>query len=266
MAGAGQYEDAFRPHRLQNWTVAHPGPQRPLPREGSTRIIADDRGHLLPSASRSQASPWGTFVGTWEMPARIPPVRLDLTSRSATAAARLTEWVRQPTALTRARNGLRTEITGKPQVLRSDVQTAKEPSQRSVPASTEEIQLAGLSLGVTLEAPPDPRAEAPAATSLWHECCCPELASLEPPALLQPRCQSRCSHEPTVTDQRGDTGSPQTPTSNRPASREANTPQAIAPPGPNPSRGHGSYGLGASPRVGCGGSAAGARAGQTPQL
>lgn len=47
------------------------------------------------------------------MPPRIPPARLDLTSRSATAAARLTGWTRQPTALTHACNGLRTEITGK---------------------------------------------------------------------------------------------------------------------------------------------------------
>ncbi|KAM6112593.1 protein Flattop [Phoenicopterus ruber ruber] len=111
--GAGQYEDAFSPHRLQNWSVPRPSRQRPSLQEGSTQIIADDRGHLLPDVPRSQASPWGKFVGTWEMPPRIPPARLDLTSRSAAAAAQLTEWIRQPTTLTRACNGLRTEITGK---------------------------------------------------------------------------------------------------------------------------------------------------------
>ncbi|XP_069650189.1 protein Flattop isoform X4 [Haliaeetus albicilla] len=123
--GAGQYEDAFRPHRLQNWSVPRTGrqdswpyfhpllPQRPLLREGSTLIIADDRGHLLPTVPRSQASPWGTFVGTWDMPPRIPPARLDLTSRSATAAMQLMDRIRQPTALTHACNGLWTEITGK---------------------------------------------------------------------------------------------------------------------------------------------------------
>lgn len=129
---------------------APPPPQHPSLREGSTPIIADDRGHLLPavprsqvsqvrggrggrshssagagapwgckalarprSPSSSQASPWGSFVGTWEMPPRIPPARLDLTSRSAAAAARLIDWIHRPTALTRACNGLRTEITGK---------------------------------------------------------------------------------------------------------------------------------------------------------
>ncbi|XP_059688025.1 protein Flattop [Gavia stellata] len=111
--GAGQYEDAFSPRRLQNWGVPRPGRQRPSLWEGSTPIVANDRGHLLPAVPRSQASPWGRFVGTWEMPPRIPPARLDLTSRSAAATAQLIDWICRPTALTRACNGLRTEITGK---------------------------------------------------------------------------------------------------------------------------------------------------------
>ncbi|XP_009995670.1 PREDICTED: UPF0740 protein C1orf192 homolog [Chaetura pelagica] len=59
------------------------------------------------------ASPWGTFVGTWDMPRRIPPAKLDLTSRSAAAAARLLDRIHPPTTLTRACNGLRTDVTGK---------------------------------------------------------------------------------------------------------------------------------------------------------
>ncbi|XP_054035171.1 protein Flattop [Dryobates pubescens] len=110
---AGQYEDAFRPPRLQNWGVPRPGRQRPSPRECPTQIIANDRGHLLPTVPRCQASPWGTFVGTWDMPPRIPPARLDLTARSAAAAARLLQRSLQPSALSRARNGLRTQVTGK---------------------------------------------------------------------------------------------------------------------------------------------------------
>ncbi|XP_075580715.1 protein Flattop [Pelecanus crispus] len=145
--GAGQYEDAFSPQRLRNWSVARPGRQRPSLREGSTPIVADDRGHLLPTVPRSQASPWGGFVGTWEMPPRIPPARLDLTSRSAAAAAQLVNWIRRPTALTRARNGLRTEVTGKPQEARSDAQTAKEPSRRSGRASSKGAQPDGASPG-----------------------------------------------------------------------------------------------------------------------
>uniref|UniRef100_A0A8B9FA60 Protein Flattop n=1 Tax=Amazona collaria TaxID=241587 RepID=A0A8B9FA60_9PSIT len=100
-----QYEDAFRAHRLQNWS-------RPKHSEGSTRIIANDRGHLLPSIPRSQASPWGSFLGTWEMPSRIPPARVDLTARSAAGTERLLQRIHQCPALSSARNGLRTRITG----------------------------------------------------------------------------------------------------------------------------------------------------------
>ncbi|XP_051497173.1 protein Flattop [Apus apus] len=130
---AGQYEDAFSPRRLQIWGLTRPGPQRPSPRQGSTRILADDRGHLLPTVPRSQASPWGTFVGTWDMPRRIPPARLDLTSRSAAAAAQLLDRIHQPTTLTHACNGLWTEVTGKttqPPALRM-----KTPSNPQTPTT-----------------------------------------------------------------------------------------------------------------------------------
>lgn len=60
-----------------------------------------------------QASPWGTFMGTWDMPLKIPPVKLNLTSRSVAAASRLTDWVYKSKALTNACNGLLPEITGK---------------------------------------------------------------------------------------------------------------------------------------------------------
>uniref|UniRef100_A0A8C3CMQ7 Protein Flattop n=1 Tax=Cairina moschata TaxID=8855 RepID=A0A8C3CMQ7_CAIMO len=88
-------------------------PQRPTPRDGSTQILVNDRGHLLPSVPRSQASPWGSFLGTWDMPPRIPPAKLNLTARSAPAAARLTACLRASATLTSACNGLRAEVTGK---------------------------------------------------------------------------------------------------------------------------------------------------------
>ncbi|XP_024999423.1 protein Flattop [Gallus gallus] len=113
--GAGQYEDAFSAPRLQNWSVARHCRRRPSPRDGSTQPLANDRGHLLPSVRRSQVSPWGTFVGTWEMPARIPPPKLNLTARSAAAAAQLCGWIRTPTALSTACNGGGTVICGQPQ-------------------------------------------------------------------------------------------------------------------------------------------------------
>ncbi|XP_075301450.1 protein Flattop isoform X2 [Opisthocomus hoazin] len=232
---AGQYEDAFSAHRLQNWSVARPGRQRPSPREGSTTIIADDRGHLLPAVPRSQASPWGRFVGTWEMPSRIPPARLDLTSRAVTAATRVTGWVRQPTALTHACNGLQTEITGKPQQPRSDTRTAKEPSRRRSRASGEGIQPAGVSPGVPLEELPCPGAGAMAAAPLSSEPGCTE-------AWLKP----------AVTDRRGDTGSPKIPALIHATPSRASPQQATLLPVPTPSPGGMSPGLRALPCVGQG--------------
>ncbi|XP_062453617.1 protein Flattop [Rhea pennata] len=131
----------------------HPlaSPQRPLPRDGYTQIIADNRGHLLPSVPRSKASPWGTFLGTWDMPLKIPPARLNLTSRSAAAAARLTDWIHKSAPLTSACNGLRPEIAGKPQELWSDTQDAREPSRRASQTSSKRIQIPQLSPKMPLE-------------------------------------------------------------------------------------------------------------------
>ncbi|XP_075032330.1 protein Flattop isoform X2 [Calonectris borealis] len=287
--GAGQYEDAFSPHRLQNWSVPRPGRQHPSLREGSTPIVADDQGHLLPAVPRSQASPWGRFVGTWEMPPRIPPARLDLTSRSAAATARLIDWIRQPTALTRACNGLRTEITGKPQEPRLDAQTAKEPSRRSSRASSEGIQPARASPGSPLQEPPSPRAGATAVVPLSHKPGCTEVqlkadTSPEPPPARQPCSQQAKhggqnphSHQPAVTDLRhGDAGSPEIPASSRPAPRGASPRQATPLQVSAPSRGGSaeaepqggrSHRLRASPCAGCReastrGAAAGVRAGR----
>ncbi|XP_075593022.1 protein Flattop [Balearica regulorum gibbericeps] len=246
--GAGQYEDAFSPHRLQNWSVPRTGRQRPSLLEGSTPIIANDRGHLLPAVPRSQASPWGSFVGTWEMPPRIPPARLDLTSRSAAAAARLTDWIRQPTALTRASNGLRTQITGKPQEPRSDVQTTKEPSQRSSQASSEGIQPAGASPRAPLEEPPGPGAGAMVLLPCKPSCTEVRLkagTALEPPAASQP-CSRQDKHggqtprsqQSAVTDLRhGDTGSPNIPASIHPTPRETSPRTATSLQVSAPSRG-----------------------------
>ena len=40
--------------------------QHPTPRQGNSVPISNDRGHLLNGIPRSNASPWGTFKGTWD--------------------------------------------------------------------------------------------------------------------------------------------------------------------------------------------------------
>uniref|UniRef100_A0A8C6RIC8 Protein Flattop n=1 Tax=Nannospalax galili TaxID=1026970 RepID=A0A8C6RIC8_NANGA len=108
------YEKSFSPKYLQNWSPAKPTKERISSQEGYTQIIANDRGHLLPSVPRSKASPWGSFMGTWQMPLKVPPARVTLTSRTTAAAASLTKWIQKNPDLLKASNGLRPEILGKP--------------------------------------------------------------------------------------------------------------------------------------------------------
>ncbi|XP_066972973.1 uncharacterized protein [Macrobrachium rosenbergii] len=49
---------------LGNWEVGRTFRERPRARRGATKVIADDRGHLLPGVPRTQASPWGPLTQT----------------------------------------------------------------------------------------------------------------------------------------------------------------------------------------------------------
>ncbi|XP_059151925.1 protein Flattop-like [Physella acuta] len=74
---ANQYEQAFTSHRIQNWEVPQiPEGKHPKANTGFTRVIANDRGHLLTNIAKERKSPWGTFVGTWDMPHKIPGNRI----------------------------------------------------------------------------------------------------------------------------------------------------------------------------------------------
>uniref|UniRef100_A0AC11AMP4 Cilia and flagella associated protein 126 n=1 Tax=Ovis aries TaxID=9940 RepID=A0AC11AMP4_SHEEP len=140
---ANQYEKPFSPKYLQNWSLAKPTKERISSHEGYTQIIANDRGHLLPSVPRSKASPWGSFMGTWQMPLKVPPARATLTSRTAAGAASLTKWIQKNPDLLKASNGLRPEIFGKPhdpdsqkQLRKSITKTVQQaPSPTIIPNS-----------------------------------------------------------------------------------------------------------------------------------
>ncbi|XP_043914962.1 protein Flattop [Protopterus annectens] len=101
---ANQYDSAFNPSKLQNWTVPKKHKERPSTLEGFAQFIADDRGHLLSSCPRSKVNPWGTFMGTWDMPLKIPPSRVNYTARSADSAERLRCWIHD-SPLNSASNG-----------------------------------------------------------------------------------------------------------------------------------------------------------------
>lgn len=100
---ANQYENAFKSDKLQNWQVpkkrgniiSMTGPSRhysqmPERHQGFSTIHANDRGHLLPRVPRRRESPWGTFVGTWDVPCHFPGNKiLDPTARSEDAQMKL---------------------------------------------------------------------------------------------------------------------------------------------------------------------------------
>lgn len=47
-----QFEPEFSPSRLRNWEIPKWYRGRPLQRTSATKIISDDRGHLLPGVNR----------------------------------------------------------------------------------------------------------------------------------------------------------------------------------------------------------------------
>lgn len=68
---ANQYEKEFTAKRLGNWEVPHWYPEHPIRRTETTKIIADDKGHLLPNVQRPKSSAWGRYLSTWQLPKRI---------------------------------------------------------------------------------------------------------------------------------------------------------------------------------------------------
>ena len=60
--------------------------QRPSCYEGFTQVVANDQGHLLQGVPRSTENPWGNFVGTWDLPLKIPGNVTTFMARSDPAA------------------------------------------------------------------------------------------------------------------------------------------------------------------------------------
>ncbi|XP_033641405.1 protein Flattop homolog isoform X2 [Asterias rubens] len=83
---ANRYEQAFDSKRLQNWQLPHTYKERPSRFDGFTQVIANDRGHLLGGVPHSSENPWGKFVGTWDIPLKIPGNVTTFMARSDPAA------------------------------------------------------------------------------------------------------------------------------------------------------------------------------------
>uniref|UniRef100_A0A6J0TWR0 Protein Flattop n=1 Tax=Pogona vitticeps TaxID=103695 RepID=A0A6J0TWR0_9SAUR len=234
---SGQYEDAYCPRNLQTWGLPKVFKKHPSAREGYTQFIANDKGHLLPSIPRSKASPWGTYMNTWEMPLKIPPAQVNLTSRSVDAAARLTEWVNKSAALTTACNGFSPEIIGKPSnpVARiskdSSAKRGRPASRGSGRSSLAEKMPAqeGTPHGVAAT-PKGPLSRQPGAMDVrMKEDASPEV---QDPQCQEPKESQRSGSEVPLSRQPGsmdvrlkEAPSPKVPPPSRPASRDLASPR-----------------------------------------
>ncbi|XP_058165990.1 protein Flattop [Dasypus novemcinctus] len=159
---ANQYEKAFSPKYLQNWSPAKPTKESISSHEGYTQIIANDRGHLLPSVPRSKANPWGSFMGTWQMPLKIPPARVTLTSRTTAGAASLTKWIQKNPDLLKASNGLHPEILGKPHDPDNQKKLGKKSATKTVQQAPSPTLIPN-SPAKTLSSPDAPQSAHPSA-------------------------------------------------------------------------------------------------------
>lgn len=65
-----QFDTEFNPTNLGNWEVPKWYPDKPCIRKGCTKIISNDQGHILPGLKKT-SSPWGNYIGTWQLPKRI---------------------------------------------------------------------------------------------------------------------------------------------------------------------------------------------------
>lgn len=62
---AYQFDLPYRPTYLRNWEVPKYYCPKPKRRLGSTTIIANTRGQLLPGVPRPPCNPFGDFVGMY---------------------------------------------------------------------------------------------------------------------------------------------------------------------------------------------------------
>jgi hypothetical protein len=87
---ANQYNNAFVPKKIQNWEVPKEHREDPRKPKGTSKIIADDNGYLLPEYKRSDTATWSNFVGTWDMPKKLPGTKIDIrTARDPIAYEKL---------------------------------------------------------------------------------------------------------------------------------------------------------------------------------
>lgn len=161
---ANQYDRNFQPKLLQNWAVPKLHRERPRAFVGFTQIVANDRGHLLQGVKRSRESPWGPFVGTYDMPTRIPGnSMMNCTARTENAMMRLQRLKTDGDIILEGR--LKKCNVPSPLPVKADVQADKTVSPKETRGATD---LAGTRSGAqapepksSADVPPSPQVRTP---------------------------------------------------------------------------------------------------------
>ncbi|XP_069797238.1 protein Flattop isoform X2 [Narcine bancroftii] len=152
--------------------------QKPKFREGSSFFIANDRGYLKPGVPRSKENPWGTFLGTWDMPHRIPQPRPNLTGRNPAQAARLMEEVKA-SPLYRASNGFGLHSTFQHCVEPAPAETHEEKCDWIQDSSTSPPQQLEETAAGDEGTSPKPGHQAPTPTGAPPSCACPTAHGMQ---------------------------------------------------------------------------------------
>ncbi|XP_066528548.1 protein Flattop [Hoplias malabaricus] len=182
---ANQYENAFKSHTLQNWTLPKHFKEKPSVAEGHTKFIANDQGHLLPGVKRG--SSWTSFHGTWDLPNRIPPIHVNPTARSLEGQERLRIWG-QTQVTDKLTEGYVSRSTSKtPHTEKTDMDQQHEEPQIIVstpaPDGPEKLSIQAPSRDATPQSQPQSR---PATQQSWAD---PQLASRQNKSESRPTSQ-----------------------------------------------------------------------------
>ncbi|KAL1122490.1 hypothetical protein AAG570_002821 [Ranatra chinensis] len=103
-----QFESNYKPHHLGNWQVGKWHKLWPRARRGATKVIADDRGHLLPGVPRA-GTPWGAYRHTWKLPKRITRKLASELNGTANRDRLLTSWEKRSSHIPLTTKGKQTQ-------------------------------------------------------------------------------------------------------------------------------------------------------------
>ncbi|KAL0267190.1 UNVERIFIED_CONTAM: hypothetical protein PYX00_009537 [Menopon gallinae] len=132
---ANQFEDQYNARRLCNWEYPKWYPERPRKRNKTTKIIADNHGHLLEGVKKGNA--WGNYLGTWDLPRRITR---EFAEKLAAPPERASRWQKKVTTATEE---AATESSGEQQPKEQERVSDEKIEEVSKASSDEVVECGG---------------------------------------------------------------------------------------------------------------------------